>query len=123
MPSAMHVHLQLRIVGHDGMVFTDCEILRLVKRGLPRDWGVGFRRHPKANVEACSGIPLIAGTPNLSALPFVIKPACCGRGNVGSPASWEIYVPTLFLYQCPFGHNSRLDTSTSLVISMLWKFQ
>ena len=31
MPSAVHVHLQLRIVGDDGTVFTDCEILRLVK--------------------------------------------------------------------------------------------
>jgi hypothetical protein len=31
MPSAMHVHLQLRIVGDDGTVFTDCEILRLEK--------------------------------------------------------------------------------------------
>jgi hypothetical protein len=31
MPSAVHVHLQLRIVGDDGTVFIDCEILRLVK--------------------------------------------------------------------------------------------
>jgi hypothetical protein len=33
MPSAVHVHvhLQLRIVGDDGTVFTDCEILCLVK--------------------------------------------------------------------------------------------
>jgi hypothetical protein len=62
MSSAVHVHL--RIVGHDGTVFTDCEILRLVKRGLPRDWGAGFSRHFKANVESCSGMPLIAGTPN-----------------------------------------------------------
>src|SRR4051812_4991332 len=33
MPSAVHVHLQLRIVGDDGTVFTDCEILRLEKSG------------------------------------------------------------------------------------------
>jgi len=31
MPAAVHVHLQLRIVGDDGTVFTDSEILRLEK--------------------------------------------------------------------------------------------
>ena len=31
MPSAVHVHLQLRIVSDDGTIFTDCEILRLMK--------------------------------------------------------------------------------------------
>ena len=31
MPTAVHVHLQLRIVGDDGTVFTDCEILHLEK--------------------------------------------------------------------------------------------
>ena len=31
MPSAVHVHLQLRIVGDDGTVFTDSEILHLEK--------------------------------------------------------------------------------------------
>jgi hypothetical protein len=31
MPSTVHVHLQLRIVGDDGTVFTDSEILRLEK--------------------------------------------------------------------------------------------
>jgi hypothetical protein len=31
MPTAGHVHLQLRIVGDDGTVFTDSEILRLEK--------------------------------------------------------------------------------------------
>ena len=31
MPAAVHVHPQLRIVGDDGTVFTDCEILRLEK--------------------------------------------------------------------------------------------
>ncbi|MGF7213788.1 hypothetical protein GGE65_008438 [Skermanella aerolata] len=31
MPTAVHVHLQLRIVGDDGTVFTDSEILRLEK--------------------------------------------------------------------------------------------
>ena len=31
MPAAVHVHLQLRIVGDDGTVFTDCEILHLEK--------------------------------------------------------------------------------------------
>ena len=29
MPAAVHVHLQLRIVGDDGTVFTDSEILHL----------------------------------------------------------------------------------------------
>ena len=31
MPAAVHVHLQLRIVGDDGTVFTDSEILHLEK--------------------------------------------------------------------------------------------
>ena len=31
MPTAVHVHLQLRIVGDDGTVFTDSEILHLEK--------------------------------------------------------------------------------------------
>jgi hypothetical protein len=31
MPSAVHVHLQLRIVGNDGSVFTDSKILYLEK--------------------------------------------------------------------------------------------
>jgi len=31
MPAAVHIHLQLRIVGDDGTVFTNCEILRLVR--------------------------------------------------------------------------------------------
>ena len=31
MPAAVHVHLQLRIVGDDGTVFTDSEILYLEK--------------------------------------------------------------------------------------------
>ena len=31
MPTAVHVHLQLRIVGDDGTVFTDNEILYLEK--------------------------------------------------------------------------------------------
>jgi hypothetical protein len=88
MPSAVHVHLQLRIVGHDGTVFTDCEILRLVKRGLPRDWGARFSRHFKANVEYCSGMPLIAGTPNLSTLPrrngFASIPFTCGLRHPAS---------------------------------------
>jgi hypothetical protein len=33
MPAAVHGHLQLRIVGDDGTVFTDSEILYLEKNG------------------------------------------------------------------------------------------
>ncbi|WP_211114137.1 Tn3 family transposase, partial [Skermanella aerolata] len=35
--------------------------------------GAGFSRHFKANDEPCSGMPLIAGTPNLSTLPRLAR--------------------------------------------------
>jgi len=37
MPAAVHVHLQLRIVGDDGTIFTDSEILRLEKSDHRRE--------------------------------------------------------------------------------------
>ena len=52
MPAAVHVHLQLRIVGDDGTVFTDSEILRLEKSG----WKLLACRSARANPcrSACS---------------------------------------------------------------------
>src|SRR5687767_9451472 len=52
MPAAVHVHLQLRIVGDDGTVFTDSEILHLEKSD-PRLEAVGLSISESKSLQKC----------------------------------------------------------------------
>ena len=68
MPAAMHIHLQLRIVGDDGTVFTDCEILRLVKShhqleavGLSIDESKSLQECLQQHIVTAQAAPLLSG--------------------------------------------------------------
>jgi hypothetical protein len=52
MPAAVHVHLQLRIVGDDGTVFTDSEILHLEKSDHRRE-AVGLSISESKSLQKC----------------------------------------------------------------------
>jgi hypothetical protein len=72
MPSAMHVHLQLRIVGDDGTVFTDCEILRLVKSHHQLE-GVGLSIGESKLLQECLQQHIVTA----QAAAFVNEHRCC----------------------------------------------
>jgi hypothetical protein len=72
MPSAVHVHLQLRIVGDDGTVFTDCEILRLVKSHHQLE-AVGLSIGESKSLQECLQQHIVTA----QAAAFVDRHRCC----------------------------------------------
>ena len=75
MPAAVHVHLQLRIVGDDGTVFTDSEILRLEKSDHRLE-AVGLSiGESKTLQSACSTISSPPRLPPSSAGTAAVRPA------------------------------------------------
>src|SRR4051812_22843010 len=72
MSSAVHVHLQLRIVGDDGTVFTDCEILRLVKSHHQLE-AVGLSIGESKSLQECLQQHIVTA----QAAAFVDRHRCC----------------------------------------------
>ncbi|WP_429650243.1 ISKra4 family transposase [Skermanella aerolata] len=68
----MHVHLQLRIVGDDGTVFTDCEILRLVKSHHQLE-AVGLSIGESKSLQECLQQHIVTA----QAAAFVDRHRCC----------------------------------------------
>jgi hypothetical protein len=72
MPAAVHVHLQLRIVGDDGTVFTDCEILRLEKSDHRLE-AVGLSISESKSLQKCLQQQVVTA----QAAAFVSRHRCC----------------------------------------------
>src|SRR4051812_39274843 len=72
MPTAVHVHLQLRIVGDDGTVFTDSEILRLEKSDHRLE-AVGLSISESKSVQRCLQQHVVTA----QAATFVDRHRCC----------------------------------------------
>ena len=93
MPSTVHVHLQLRIVGDDGTVFTDCEILHLVKRHHLLE-AVGLSIGERKSLQEC----LQQHIATAQAAAFVDRHCCCpacGR-HLCSKGKYQIVFHTVF---------------------------
>ena len=93
MPSAVHVHLQLRIVGDDGTVFTDCEILRLVKSHHQLE-AVGLSIGESKSLQECLQQHIVTA----QAAAFVDRHRCCpacGR-HLCSKGKYPIVFRTVF---------------------------
>jgi hypothetical protein len=72
MSSAVHVHLQLRIVGDDGTVFTDSEILRLEKSDHQLE-AVGLSISDSKSLQRCLQQQVVTA----QAAAFVSRHRCC----------------------------------------------
>jgi hypothetical protein len=72
MPTAVHVHLQLRIVGDDGTVFTDSEILRLEKSDHRLE-AVGLSISESKSLQRCLQQHVVTA----QAATFVDRHRCC----------------------------------------------
>ena len=72
MPAAVHVHLQLRIVGDDGTVFTDSEILRLEKSDHRLE-AVGLSISESKSLQRCLQQHVVTA----QAATFVDRHRCC----------------------------------------------
>ena len=72
MPSAVHVHLQLRIVGDDGTVFTDSEILHLEKSDHRLE-AVGLSISDSKTLQKCLQQHIVTA----QAAAFVDRHRCC----------------------------------------------
>jgi hypothetical protein len=72
MPSAAHVHLQLRIVGDDGTVFTDREILYLEKSDHRLE-AVGSSIGESKSLQECLQQHIVT----VQAAAFVDRHCCC----------------------------------------------
>ena len=106
MPTAVHVHLQLRIVGDDGTVFTDRELLRLEKSD-PRLEAVGLSIGESKILQKCLQQQVVTA----QAAAFVSRHRCCpacGR-HLCSKGKYPIVFRTVFgnvtlssprLYRC-----------------------
>ena len=93
MPSAVHVHLQLRIVGDDGTMFTDCEILRLVKNHHQLE-AVGLSIGESKSLQECLQQHIVTA----QAAAFVNRHRCCpacGR-HLCSKGKYPVVFRTVF---------------------------
>src|SRR5687768_2645699 len=93
MPSVVHVHLQLRIVGDDGSVFTDSEILRLEKSDHRLE-AVGLSISESKSLQSCLQQHVV--TAQVAA--FVDQHRCCpacGR-HLCRKGKYPIVFRTLF---------------------------
>jgi hypothetical protein len=93
MPTAVHVHLQLRIVGDDGTVFTDCEILRLVKSHHQLE-AVGLSIGESKSLQRCLQQHVVTA----QAAAFVSRHRCCpacGR-QLCSKGKYPVVFRTVF---------------------------
>src|SRR3954467_15541719 len=72
MPTAMHVHLQLRIVGDDGTVITDSEILHLEKSDHQFE-AVGLSISESKTLQKCLQQHVVTA----QAAAFVNRHRCC----------------------------------------------
>jgi hypothetical protein len=93
MPTAMHVHLQLRIVGDDGTVFTDSEILRLEKSDHRLE-AVGLSISESKSLQRCLQQHVVTA----QAATFVDRHRCCpacGR-HLCSKGKYPIVFRTVF---------------------------
>jgi hypothetical protein len=93
MPSAVHVHLQLRIVGDDGTVFTDSEILRLEKSDHRLE-AVGLSIGESKILQKCLQQQVVTA----QAAAFVSRHRCCpacGR-QLCSKGKYPIVFRTVF---------------------------
>jgi hypothetical protein len=72
MPAAVHVHLQLRIVGDDGTVFTDSEILHLEKSDHRLE-AVGLSIGESKTLQKCLQHHIVTA----QAAAFVSRHRCC----------------------------------------------
>src|SRR4051812_32171020 len=93
MPAAVHVHLQLRIVGDDGTVFTDCEILRLEKSDLRLE-AVGLSISESKSLQRCLQQQVVSA----QAAAYVNRHCCCptcGR-RLCSKGKYPIVFRTVF---------------------------
>jgi hypothetical protein len=93
MPSAVNVHLKLRIVGDDGTVFTDCEILRLVKSHHQLE-AVGLSIGESKSLQKCLQRHIVTA----QAAAFVDRHRCCpacGR-QLSSKGKYPVVFRTLF---------------------------
>jgi hypothetical protein len=93
MPSAVHVHLQLRIVGDDGTVFTDCEILRLVESHHQLE-AVGLSIDESKSFQECLQQHIVTA----QAAAFVDRHRCCPARNLQfcSKGKYPIVFRTVF---------------------------
>jgi hypothetical protein len=93
MPSAVHVHLQLRIVGDDGTVFTDSEILHLEKSDHRLE-AVGVSISESKTLQKCLQQQVVTA----QAAAFVDRHRCCpgcGR-HLCRKAKYPIVFRTVF---------------------------
>jgi hypothetical protein len=93
MPTAVHVHLQLRIVGDDGTVFTDSEILRLEKSDHRLE-AVGLSISESKSLQRCLQQHVVTA----QAATFVDRHRCCpacGR-HLCSKGKYPIVFRTVF---------------------------
>src|ERR671921_2136161 len=93
MPTAVHVHLQLRIVGDDGTVFTDSEILRLEKSDH-RPEAVGLSISESKSLQRCLQQHVVTA----QVATFVSRHRCCpacGR-HLCSKGKYPIVFRTVF---------------------------
>ena len=93
MPAAVHVHLQLRIVGDDGTVFTDSEILRLEKSDHRLE-AVGLSISESKTLQKCLQQHVVTA----QAAAFVDRHRCCpacGR-QLCSKGKYPIVFRTVF---------------------------
>jgi hypothetical protein len=93
MPSAVHVHLQLRIVGDDGTVFTDSEILHLEKSDHRLE-AVGLSIGESKSLQKCLQQHVVTA----QAAAFIDRHRCCpacGR-HLCSKGKYPIVFRTVF---------------------------
>src|SRR4051795_2045801 len=93
MPTAMHVHLQLRIVGDDGTVFTDSEILHLEKSDHQFE-AVGLSISESKTLQRCLQQHVVTA----QVATFVDRHRCCpacGR-HLCSKGKYPIVFRTVF---------------------------
>ena len=93
MPTAVHVHLQLRIVGDDGTVFTDSEILRLEKSDHRLE-AVGLSIGESKSLQECLQQHIVTA----QAAAFVSRHRCCpacGR-HLCSKGEYPVVFRTVF---------------------------
>src|SRR6186997_478039 len=93
MPAAVHVHLQLRIVGDDGTIFTDSEILRLEKSDHQLE-AVGLSIGESKTLQRCLQQHIVTA----QAAAFVSRHRCCpacGR-QLCSKGKYPIVFRTVF---------------------------
>src|SRR3954469_21059267 len=93
MPTAVHVHLQLRIVGDDGTVFTDSEILRLEKSDHRLE-AVGLSISESKSLQRCLQQHVVTA----QAAAFVSRHRCCpacGR-HLCSKGKYPVVFRTVF---------------------------